>query len=88
MLIASSPQAETGKDTNSMTNKTVLVQVCQALVFFLVHSYFVFSYLCKDFVPLEVSYIFTCLLQRKVLDYLLMLGVESQWAPVAVRCAV
>ncbi|KMT10908.1 hypothetical protein BVRB_5g113210 [Beta vulgaris subsp. vulgaris] len=50
MLIASSPQAETGKDTNSMTNKTVLVQ-------------------------------------RKVLDYLLMLGVESQWAPVAVRCA-
>ncbi|KAL2935554.1 Golgin candidate 6 [Bienertia sinuspersici] len=50
MLIASGPHAETGKDTNSMTNKTALVQ-------------------------------------RKVLDYLLMLGVESQWAPVAVRCA-
>ncbi|KAF2292278.1 hypothetical protein GH714_018396 [Hevea brasiliensis] len=24
--------------------------------------------------------------QKKVLDYLLMLGVESQWAPIAVRC--
>ncbi|KAK1408279.1 hypothetical protein QVD17_39918 [Tagetes erecta] len=29
----------------------------------------------------------TVLAQRKVLDYLLMLGVESQWAPVTVRCA-
>ncbi|KAM7482211.1 hypothetical protein LguiB_006794 [Lonicera macranthoides] len=29
----------------------------------------------------------TVLVQRKVLDHLLMLGVESQWAPVAVRCA-
>ncbi|KAK4488313.1 hypothetical protein RD792_004069 [Penstemon davidsonii] len=38
-----------GKDTNRLTNKTVLVQ-------------------------------------KKVLDHLLMLGVESQWAPVAVRC--
>ncbi|XP_024986690.1 golgin candidate 6-like [Cynara cardunculus var. scolymus] len=28
----------------------------------------------------------TVLVQRKVLDHLLMLGVESQWAPVAVRC--
>ncbi|KAJ4961965.1 hypothetical protein NE237_021875 [Protea cynaroides] len=27
------------------------------------------------------------LCQKKVLDYLLMLGVESQWAAVAVRCA-
>ncbi|KAK7339608.1 hypothetical protein VNO77_20286 [Canavalia gladiata] len=27
------------------------------------------------------------LVQKKVLDHLLMLGVESQWAPVAVRCA-
>ncbi|XP_020229331.1 golgin candidate 6 isoform X1 [Cajanus cajan] len=27
------------------------------------------------------------LIQKKVLDHLLMLGVESQWAPVAVRCA-
>lgn len=27
-------------------------------------------------------------LQKKFLDHLLMLGVESQWAPVAVRCAV
>ncbi|XP_043723707.1 golgin candidate 6-like isoform X2 [Telopea speciosissima] len=29
----------------------------------------------------------TVLCQKKVLDYLLMLGVESQWAAVAVRCA-
>ncbi|XP_013598305.1 PREDICTED: golgin candidate 6 isoform X1 [Brassica oleracea var. oleracea] len=28
----------------------------------------------------------TVLVQKKLLDYLLMLGVESQWAPVAVRC--
>ncbi|KAE9452034.1 hypothetical protein C3L33_16066, partial [Rhododendron williamsianum] len=28
----------------------------------------------------------TVLVQKKVLDHLLMLGVESQWAPVAVRC--
>ncbi|KAI3468701.1 hypothetical protein Pfo_025364 [Paulownia fortunei] len=28
----------------------------------------------------------TFLVQKKVLDHLLMLGVESQWAPVAVRC--
>ncbi|KAK3413135.1 hypothetical protein EUGRSUZ_I01732 [Eucalyptus grandis] len=27
------------------------------------------------------------LVQNKVLDHLLMLGVESQWAPVSVRCA-
>ncbi|KAH1193449.1 Golgin candidate 6 [Glycine max] len=27
------------------------------------------------------------LIQKKLLDYLLMLSVESQWAPVAVRCA-
>ncbi|XP_021737392.1 golgin candidate 6-like isoform X1 [Chenopodium quinoa] len=50
LLIASGPQTDTGKDTDSMTNKTVLVQ-------------------------------------RKILDYLLMLGVESQRAPVTVRCA-
>jgi hypothetical protein len=30
----------------------------------------------------------TVLVQKKLLDYLLMLGVESQWAPVAVRCMV
>ncbi|XP_059639865.1 golgin candidate 6 isoform X2 [Cornus florida] len=29
----------------------------------------------------------TVLVQKKVLDHLLMLGVESQWASVAVRCA-
>uniref|UniRef100_A0A0A0KNZ3 Golgin candidate 6 n=1 Tax=Cucumis sativus TaxID=3659 RepID=A0A0A0KNZ3_CUCSA len=29
----------------------------------------------------------TTLVQKKVLDYLLLLGVESQWAPVPVRCA-
>ncbi|XP_057511258.1 golgin candidate 6-like isoform X2 [Actinidia eriantha] len=28
----------------------------------------------------------TILVQQKVLDYLLMLGVESQWAPVPLRC--
>ncbi|XP_054812604.1 golgin candidate 6 isoform X3 [Prosopis cineraria] len=28
----------------------------------------------------------TTLAQKKILDYLLMLGVENQWAPVAVRC--
>ncbi|KAL1556859.1 Golgin candidate 6, variant 2 [Salvia divinorum] len=28
----------------------------------------------------------TVLVQKKVLDHLLMLGVESQWAPVALRC--
>ncbi|KAD3641359.1 hypothetical protein E3N88_30583 [Mikania micrantha] len=28
----------------------------------------------------------TILVQRKVLDHLLMLGVESQWAPISVRC--
>ncbi|KAH1193450.1 Golgin candidate 6 [Glycine max] len=28
------------------------------------------------------------LIQKKLLDYLLMLSVESQWAPVAVRCAL
>ncbi|KAG7033085.1 Golgin candidate 6 [Cucurbita argyrosperma subsp. argyrosperma] len=29
----------------------------------------------------------TTLVQKKVLDHLLLLGVESQWAPVPVRCA-
>lgn len=29
----------------------------------------------------------TVLVQNKVFDYLLLLGVESQWAPVPVRCA-
>ncbi|KAF3444560.1 hypothetical protein FNV43_RR14252 [Rhamnella rubrinervis] len=29
----------------------------------------------------------TALVQKKVLDHLLMLGVESQWAPVPVRCS-
>nr|GMC98179.1 golgin candidate 6 [Ipomoea batatas] len=29
----------------------------------------------------------TVLVQKKILDHLLMLGVESQWAPIAVRCA-
>ncbi|KAH9623712.1 hypothetical protein KSS87_013426 [Heliosperma pusillum] len=49
LLIASGPQFESGKDTNSLTNKTVLVQ-------------------------------------RKVMDHLLLLGVESQWTPIAIRC--
>lgn len=50
LLITGGSQSEPGKDTNTMTNKTVLVQ-------------------------------------KKVLDHLIMLGVESQWAPLAVRCA-
>ncbi|XP_073145759.1 golgin candidate 6-like [Henckelia pumila] len=49
LLLQGNPEADPGKDTDSMANKKVLVQ-------------------------------------RKVLDHLLMLGVESQWAPVAVRC--
>ncbi|XP_074316518.1 golgin candidate 6 [Silene latifolia] len=49
LLIASGPQFESGKDTNSLTNKTVLVQ-------------------------------------RKVMDHLLLLGVESQWTPISIRC--
>ncbi|KAL6549937.1 Golgin candidate 6 [Orobanche minor] len=49
LLILGGQQADSGKDTNGLANKTVLVQ-------------------------------------KKVLDHLLMLGVESQWAPVAVRC--
>ncbi|XP_021658483.2 golgin candidate 6 isoform X2 [Hevea brasiliensis] len=49
LLMMGGSEAEPGKDTNKLTNKTVLVQ-------------------------------------KKVLDYLLMLGVESQWAPIAVRC--
>ncbi|KDP46400.1 hypothetical protein JCGZ_10240 [Jatropha curcas] len=49
LLIMGGSEADPGKETNKLSNKTVLVQ-------------------------------------KKVLDYLLMLGVESQWAPVAVRC--
>ncbi|KAG8375000.1 hypothetical protein BUALT_Bualt10G0054000 [Buddleja alternifolia] len=49
LLLHGGSQTDSGKDTNGLTNKTVLVQ-------------------------------------KKVLDHLLMLGVESQWAPVAVRC--
>ncbi|GMH25071.1 hypothetical protein Nepgr_026914 [Nepenthes gracilis] len=50
LLIAGGSESELGKDVNSMTNKTVLVQ-------------------------------------KSVLDHLLLLGVESHWASVAVRCA-
>ncbi|XP_073285547.1 golgin candidate 6 [Primulina huaijiensis] len=49
LLLLGNQEADPGKDTDRMANKTVLVQ-------------------------------------KKVLDHLLMLGVESQWAPVAVRC--
>ncbi|KZV15363.1 golgin candidate 6 [Dorcoceras hygrometricum] len=49
LLLHGNPEADPGKDTDRMVNKTVLVQ-------------------------------------KKVLDHLLMLAVESQWAPVAVRC--
>ncbi|CAN1321815.1 Golgin candidate 6 [Linum perenne] len=49
LLLVGGSEADTGKDANKLTNKTILVQ-------------------------------------KKVLDYLLLLGVENQWAPVAVRC--
>ncbi|KAG8637671.1 hypothetical protein MANES_15G151800v8 [Manihot esculenta] len=49
LLMMGGSEADPGKDTNKLTNKTVLVQ-------------------------------------KKILDYLLLLGVESQWAPIAVRC--
>ncbi|XP_044503865.1 golgin candidate 6-like isoform X1 [Mangifera indica] len=49
LLMMGGSETDPGKDSNKLTNKTVLVQ-------------------------------------KKVLDHLLMLGVESQWAPVAVRC--
>ncbi|GAB4847893.1 Golgin candidate 6 [Ancistrocladus abbreviatus] len=50
LLIAAGPENDPGKDANSFTNKTVLVQ-------------------------------------KRILDHLLMLGVESHWAPVALHCA-
>ncbi|PKI79148.1 hypothetical protein CRG98_000440 [Punica granatum] len=50
LLILGVPDTEIAKDSDKMTNKTVLVQ-------------------------------------KNVIDHLLMLGVESQWAPVSVRCA-
>uniref|UniRef100_A0A3Q7IQD1 Golgin candidate 6 n=1 Tax=Solanum lycopersicum TaxID=4081 RepID=A0A3Q7IQD1_SOLLC len=50
LLIIGGPETDPGRDSNKLTNKTVLVQ-------------------------------------KKVLDHLFMLGVESQWAPVPVRCA-
>ncbi|XP_027181054.1 golgin candidate 6 [Coffea eugenioides] len=49
LLMIGGREADPGKEKNSLTNKTVLVQ-------------------------------------KKVLDHLLMLGVENQWAPVPVRC--
>ncbi|XP_071918646.1 golgin candidate 6-like isoform X2 [Coffea arabica] len=49
LLMIRGREADPGKEKNSLTNKTVLVQ-------------------------------------KKVLDHLLMLGVENQWAPVPVRC--
>ncbi|KAL3643675.1 hypothetical protein CASFOL_014490 [Castilleja foliolosa] len=51
LLIVGGQQSDPGKDSNGLTNKTVLVQ-------------------------------------KKVLDHLLMLGIESQWAPVVVRCMI
>ncbi|XVF16328.1 hypothetical protein REPUB_Repub10bG0021900 [Reevesia pubescens] len=50
LLMMGGSEADPQKDSNKITNKTVLVQ-------------------------------------KKLLDYLLMLGVESQWAPIAVRCS-
>ena len=75
-------EVDPGKDSNRLTNKTNLVQVC-----------------CEDLFPIinvtensinarHLNLYFVGLMQKKVLDHLLMLGVESQWAPVAVRCSV
>ncbi|XP_021298977.1 golgin candidate 6 isoform X2 [Herrania umbratica] len=50
LLMMGGSEADPQKDSNKITNKTVLVQ-------------------------------------KKLLDYLLILGVESQWAPIAVRCS-
>ncbi|KAJ6298651.1 hypothetical protein OIU76_019747 [Salix suchowensis] len=50
LLLMGGSESDPGKDTNKLTNRTVLVQ-------------------------------------NKVFDYLLLLGVESQWAPIPVRCA-
>ncbi|KAF9666345.1 hypothetical protein SADUNF_Sadunf16G0219900 [Salix dunnii] len=50
LLLMGGSESDPGKDTNKVTNRTVLVQ-------------------------------------NKVFDYLLLLGVESQWAPIPVRCA-
>ncbi|KAK4338451.1 hypothetical protein RND71_042938 [Anisodus tanguticus] len=49
LLIMGGPETDPGRDSNKLTNKTVLVQ-------------------------------------KRVLDHLFMVGVESQWAPVPVRC--
>ncbi|KAE8706694.1 Golgin candidate 6 [Hibiscus syriacus] len=50
LLIMGGSEADPQKDSNKITNKTILVQ-------------------------------------KKLLDHLLMLGVESPWAPIAVRCS-
>ncbi|XP_042010505.1 golgin candidate 6-like [Salvia splendens] len=49
LLVNADLQTDSGRDSNGLTNRTVLVQ-------------------------------------KRVLDHLLMLGVESQWAPVSLRC--
>ncbi|KAL4369524.1 hypothetical protein GQ457_05G010830 [Hibiscus cannabinus] len=50
LLMMGGSEADPQKDSNKITNKTILVQ-------------------------------------KKLLDHLLMLGVESPWAPIAVRCS-
>ncbi|OMO59325.1 hypothetical protein CCACVL1_24923 [Corchorus capsularis] len=50
LLMMGGSEADPQKDSNKITNKSVLVQ-------------------------------------KKLLDHLLMLGIESQWAPIAVRCS-
>ncbi|KAH1038661.1 hypothetical protein J1N35_040404 [Gossypium stocksii] len=50
LLMMGGSEADPQKDSNKITNKTVLAQ-------------------------------------KKLLDHLLMLGVESQWAPIALRCS-
>lgn len=70
---------EPGKDANRLSNQTLLGQVHQLLVTVLL---FLPVFLDSD------SYISKFLLQKKILDHLLMLGVESQWASISVRCSV
>lgn len=70
-------ETDPGKDLNRQANKTTLVQVCEiSLSNIMIYKIAICLYLCLF------------LWQKKVLDYLLMLGVENQWAPVAVRCEV
>lgn len=74
------PKVDPGKDGNKLTNKTTLVQVCNRKQLLYFHK-------LKRLRFSDENCVFA-ITQKKVLDHLLLLGVESQWAPVPVRCAV